>query len=89
MASLSYQVHLTDEASDAFGDDPVRADSVEFYDSGAWISHVDGRDFFPYERILRIREVETTTDSSQEPGERRDASSGTAGTVDDADLDVG
>lgn len=91
----SFTVHLTDEVSvDA---DPLHADAVEFYDSGVWVSHADGRDFFPYERVLRIREgvaadgddsAAVADDSGPATGERRDAASGTAGAVDDTTLDV-
>jgi hypothetical protein len=81
----TFEVYLTDEASDEFGAESIRADSVDFYDSGVWLSHADGRDFFPYRRVLRIREGASTDDASA--GERRDAASGTA-SVDDTELDV-
>ncbi|WP_251341803.1 hypothetical protein [Haloplanus halophilus] len=87
----SFEVFLTDEASADFGEASIRADSVEFYDSGVWVTHADGRDFFPYRRVLRIREgAETAAGAGAEgsAGERRDAASGTAGAVDDTELDV-
>jgi len=79
----SFAVYLTEEASP--GDAPLRADDVDFYDSGVWVSHADGRDFFPYERVLRIREGE---DDDRRIGERRDAASATPGAVDETELDV-
>ncbi|WP_251329102.1 hypothetical protein [Haloplanus pelagicus] len=90
----SFEVFLTDEASEEFGDSSIRAESVDFYDSGVWLTHADGRDFFPYRRVLRISEGATTTDPATEGGregsvaERRDAASGTAGAADDTELDV-
>ena len=88
-ATQTFEVFLTDEASDEFGSASIRADSVDFYDSGVWLSHADGRDFFPYRRVLRIREggsADAATDDTSS-GERRDAASGTAA-VDDTDIDV-
>ncbi|AZH24180.1 hypothetical protein [Haloplanus aerogenes] len=99
-AQQSFAVYLTEEASIDDGDH-LQADTIDFYDSGVWVSHAGGRDFFPYERVLRIRDgaadadagadtapdVESVEDD-QPTGERRDASSGTAGTVDDTQLDV-
>jgi hypothetical protein len=94
-ANQSYALYLTDEVSADVGGDPLRVDAVDFYDSGVWVTHADGRDFFPYERILRIREGrEEPADEVAEPlehgvtGERRDAASGTSGTVDETTLDV-
>ncbi|WP_435067312.1 hypothetical protein [Haloplanus sp. C73] len=80
----SFAVYLTDEADPGIDDDPIRADAVDFYDSGVWVSHGGERDFFPYRRIVRIREQP----AAQPTGERRDASSGSAGAVDDTELDV-
>jgi hypothetical protein len=83
-----YAVYLTEVAS-ADVDDPLHADAVDFYDSGVWVTHTDGRDFFPYERVRRIREGGAdAAPESGTAGERRDAASGTAGTVDDTTLDV-
>lgn len=92
----SYAVYLTDEASADVGGDPLHADAVDFYDSGVWVTHADGRDFFPYERVRRIREgaddlgAEGTSERSEDEttGERRDAASGTTGSVDETTLDV-
>ena len=84
----SYALYLTDEVT--VDGDPLHADAVEFYDSGVWVIHADGRDFFPYERVLRIREgaEEGTDDEAETTGERRDAASGTTGAVDETTLDV-
>jgi hypothetical protein len=94
-ANQSYALYLTDEVSADVGGDPLHADAVDFYDSGVWVTHADGRDFFPYERVLRIREGnEGPADEAAESlehgttGERRDAASGTSGTVDEPTLDV-
>jgi len=94
-ANQSYTLYLTDEVSADVDGDPLHADTVDFYDSGVWVTHADGRDFFPYERVLRIREgSEVPVDEAAESldhgttGERRDAASGTSGTVDEATLDV-
>jgi hypothetical protein len=85
----SYAVYLTEAASADVDADPLHADAVDFYDSGVWVTHADGRDFFPYERVRRIREGGVDhTGEREAAGERRDAASGTAGTVDDTDLDV-
>ncbi|WP_049934814.1 hypothetical protein [Haloplanus natans] len=67
--------------------DPLHVDAVDFYDSGVWVTHAGGRDFFPYERVLRIRE-EATGGEAETAGERRDAASGTTGAVDETTLDV-
>jgi len=84
----SYALYLTDEVT--VDGDPLHADAVDFYDSGVWVTHADGRDFFPYERVLRIREgaEEATADEAETTGERRDAASGTTGAVDETTLDV-
>jgi hypothetical protein len=81
--SQSYEVFLTAAASEDFGDASVRAESVQFYDSGVWVDHADGRDFFPYRRVLRVSERDAST-----TGERRDVAGGSAGAVDDTELDV-
>ena len=85
----SYAVYLTEEASADFDGDSLHADALDFYDSGVWVTHAGGRDFFPYRRVRRIREggVESVTEG-EAAGERRDAASGSAGTVDDTDLEV-
>jgi hypothetical protein len=85
--SQSFTVYLTEEASVDDDGDPIRADDIDFYDSGVWVSHAGGRDFFPYERILRIREG-TADVADQRAVERRDAASGTAGAIDETQLDV-
>jgi len=88
----SYALYLTDEVT--VDGDPLHADAVDFYDSGVWVTHADGRDFFPYERVLRIREgaeaatEEATGGEAATTGERRDAASGTTGAVDETTLDV-
>ena len=84
----SYALYLTDEVT--VDGDPLHADAVDFYDSGVWVTHAGGRDFFPYERVLRIREgaEEATDDEAETTGERRDAASGTTGAVDETTLDV-
>ena len=94
-ANQSYALYLTDEVSADVGGDPLRVDAVDFYDSGVWVSHADGRDFFPYERVLRIREGSedpageaTESPEHERTGERRDAASGTTGAVDETTLDV-
>jgi hypothetical protein len=93
----SYAVYLTEAASDDADVDggQLHADALDFYDSGVWVTHAGGRDFFPYERVLRIREgadepaAEGDSERADETtGERRDAASGTAGTVDDTNLEV-
>jgi hypothetical protein len=81
----SFAVYLTEEATP--DDVPLRADAIDFYDSGVWVSHAAGRDFFPYERVLRIREGGADADDHS-TGERRDAASATAGAVDETELDV-
>jgi hypothetical protein len=90
-ASATYELYLTDEAADAFDAMPIAVDAVEYYDSGVWVTHADGRDFFPYERVVRIRErpagsapEESATDET-DVGERRDAAGATAEAVDDPD----
>ena len=80
--SQSFAVYLTDEARPGAGNGPLQADALDFYDSGVWVTHGSERDFFPYGRVLRIRETDQPT------GERRDASGGSAGAVDKSGLDV-
>jgi hypothetical protein len=83
----SFAVYLTEEASP--DDGPLEATGIDFYDSGVWVSHAAGRDFFPYERVLRIQEGGPDAGDDDRPtGERRDAASGTAGAVDQTNLDV-
>ncbi|MEF8855788.1 MAG: hypothetical protein V5A16_00040 [Haloplanus sp.] len=84
----SFAVYLTEEASP--DDVPLQADGIDFYDSGVWVSHAGGRDFFPYERVLRIREgvPDAGAEDDHPTGERRDAASGTASAVDETELDV-
>jgi hypothetical protein len=84
----SYALYLTDEVT--VDGDPLHADAVDFYDSGVWVTHADGRDFFPYERVLRIREGAegVADDEAEATGERRDAASGTTDTADETTLDV-
>jgi hypothetical protein len=95
-ATGSFGVYLTEEAATAVDGDPLVAEAVDFYDSGVWVTHADGRDFFPYGRVVRIREdvdggVEAAGDDAEAEaggeseggvGERRDAAGGTAGSVD-------
>lgn len=93
-AQQSFAVYLTEESS--LDDGPLHAEGIDFYDSGVWVSHTDGRDFFPYERVLRIREGAVADETGADEagaadaptGERRDAASGTAGAVDETELDV-
>ncbi|SEA38739.1 hypothetical protein SAMN04488065_2926 [Haloplanus vescus] len=79
----SFAVYLTEEAYPDDGE-PLQADAIDFYDSGLWVSHGGERDFFPYERVVRVREH---TDDPP-TGERRDAASGAAGAVDDTEINV-
>lgn len=53
----SFEVFLTAEATDHVGADPLVAASLDFHDAGVWVVHASGRDFFPYERIVRISDL--------------------------------
>ena len=59
----SFEVVLTEEAASAVGDASLAADALDFYDSGVWVTHAAGRDFFPYERLVCIREVAAERES--------------------------
>lgn len=66
MVERTYEVYLTAVEStdeEPTVESPVVSGSLEFYDSGVWVDRRDSRDFFPYERIRRIRER-----SGEEPG---------------------
>lgn len=53
-------VHLRSAVADELDvDSPLEADAIDYYDSGIWVTHAAGRDFFPYDQLLAIRERET------------------------------
>lgn len=53
----TYEVHLTQAVAEQLEvDSPVTTDRVDFYDSGLWVGTPDGRDFYPYEHVLTVRE---------------------------------
>lgn len=69
----TYEVYLVPGAQkdEAALESPVVAEHVDFYDSGVWVTHVGGRDFFPYWRIRRISEGEAATaEADDEPAGR-------------------
>lgn len=61
-SDTAYEVHLTDAVAEQLEvDSPVTTDHVDFYDSGLWVGTRDGRDFYPYEHVLTVRERSTRT----------------------------
>lgn len=55
MTKTTYEVYLSESERT---DSPVRSDRLDFYDSGVWVQVDEGREFYPYGRIRKIREVE-------------------------------
>lgn len=52
-----YHVHLSDDVAAALDlTSPIETDRIDYYDAGIWVGTDDGRDFFPYEHVLTIRE---------------------------------
>lgn len=77
-ATQVYHVHLAEDVAAALDlASPIETDRIDYYDSGVWVSTDEGRDFFPYEHVLTIRErtapeaVVAGTGGSAEP-ERAD-----------------
>ncbi|MFB6108960.1 MAG: hypothetical protein ABEJ82_09020 [Haloplanus sp.] len=95
-----YEVHLTSDASANLDvETPVSADGVDFYDSGVWVSWAEGRDFFPYERVLCVREARASRGASTSAESELEVTSGsdradeidaegTASRADDVDLTI-
>jgi hypothetical protein len=53
----SYEVHLTADIVEELGiDSPISTDRIDYYDSGLWVTHQEGRDFYPYDHVLTIHE---------------------------------
>ena len=57
MAATTFEVHLADASAD---EAPVTSERLDFYDSRVWVQLEAAREFYPYERIAKIREVEST-----------------------------
>lgn len=55
--SKVYHVHLADDVATALDlPSPIETDRIDYYDAGIWVTTEAGRDFFPYEHVLTIRE---------------------------------
>lgn len=55
-----YHVHLADDVAASLDlATPIETEHIDYYESGIWVSTADGRDFFPYEHVLTIRERTT------------------------------
>jgi len=53
----SYEVHLRADVVEELGiDSPISTERIDYYDSGLWITHQEGRDFYPYDHVLTIHE---------------------------------
>lgn len=51
------RVHLADDDAAALDlPTPIETDRIDHYDAGIWVTSGAGRDFFPYEQVLTIRE---------------------------------
>lgn len=74
-----YSVYLVEREGSQGGErqvtSPVSGTDVDFYDSGVWLTHETGRNFFPYDEIRTIREHDETrrTQSGDGHGERESA----------------
>ena len=56
-SGLTYHVHLASELVDELDvESPVETDHIDYYDTGLWVSHESGRDFYPYHQVLTIHE---------------------------------
>lgn len=60
MSESTYSVYLIERSGEQGGErgvtSPVQGHGLDFYDSGVWLNHENGRNFFPYEQIRTIRE---------------------------------
>lgn len=55
-----YHVHLADDVAASLDlASPIETDRIDYYDAGIWVWTDEGRDFFPYEHVLTIRERTT------------------------------
>jgi len=61
MPGKTYEVHLVDESM-------VESEYVDFYDAGVWVDRDDGREFYPYGRVAKVKEVsDADADDEMEP----------------------
>jgi hypothetical protein len=63
MADLIYEVHLTAD------EPPIESQYADFYDSGVWVDRDDGREFYPYERVAKVKEVPADGNDGVEPAD--------------------
>jgi hypothetical protein len=71
----SYHVHLKADVAEKLGvDSPVETEQIDYYDSGLWVARGEGRDFYPYDTVLTIRERPAQeTETEDEASEEADA----------------
>lgn len=52
-----YEVYLAADVADELGvETPVETEHIDYYDAGIWVTTDSGREFYPYEHVLTIRE---------------------------------
>lgn len=71
---LTYEVVIASDVADELGvDSPVETDHIDYYENGLWVTTAEGRDFYPYDHVLTIRErpatVETEPPAAEPPSE--------------------
>ena len=64
MEATTFEVYLKDAST---GESPVTSDHLDFYDSGVWVQLYAAREFYPYEQVAKIREVDSATTEADEP----------------------
>lgn len=60
-----YHVYVED-IGDAAVDSPIESEQMDFFDSGVWAYTERGREFYPYERVQLIREVDVSELESED-----------------------
>lgn len=66
---FTYEVVLWSDVAAALGvESPVETEHIDYYDAGLWVTTAVGRDFYPYDHVLTIRERPTTAEPAEETG---------------------
>jgi hypothetical protein len=63
-----YHVYV-EETGSAAVESPIESEQMDFFDSGVWAYTERGREFYPYERVQVIREVDASELESEESEE--------------------
>ena len=97
MSERTYSVYLIERHGDQGGKrevtSPVVGDEVDFYDSGVWLSHETGRNFFPYGQVRTILEhpagqgPDRESEPYPESGSDGSRAEGDGGTPDGSDVE--